>query len=236
MRQVSRLRPLRNLANTEDADPKPQGTNHDSARFSPRTTVSGKVNNSSGGGRAAVEVPSGPSNNVRTAKPSLFLGHKNEEDERGCMEAVSAFLAAIATTCQDSKGAVGAPVATERQASPALLQTSKGAGTIECQDSARKLLRFFGHAPLLHLEGVIWVKTCGERGDETWDTVINSSAPGYLLMYQKIIIIVQRRGTVCTSCVVVRTPHRAFFHLCSLCGDAHVPPDKGWFVGFVLFG
>ncbi|CAM9709394.1 unnamed protein product [Ectocarpus fasciculatus] len=93
---------------------------------------------------------------------SLFLEHdedNDEEDERGCMEAVSAFLAAVVHDAdkQDSKRE------TAKGASPALLQTSKGAGTIECLDSARELLRFFGHSPLLHLEGVIWVKTSGER-------------------------------------------------------------------------
>lgn len=38
---------------------------------------------------------------------------------------------------------------------------------VECRESVRDLLRFFGHAPLLHLEGVIWVKMSGERGDPT---------------------------------------------------------------------
>lgn len=95
---------------------------------------------------------------------SLFLEHdedNDEADERGCMEAVSAFLAAVVHDAdkQDSKREAA------KGASPALLQTSKGARTIECLDSARELLRFFGHSPLLHLEGVIWVKTSGERGN-----------------------------------------------------------------------
>lgn len=197
MRQLSRLRTLRTLANKEDDDQKLEEANRDHAAVTRPAILSGKVNNSGDGGSGGsgdrtVEVPPGSSNNadIRPTKRSLFLEHENEDDERGCMEAVSAFLVAISTAYHaadnkhDSKGAaVGTAVATEG-ASPALLQTSKGAGTVECRDSARELLRFFGHAPLLHLEGVIWVKTPGERGDDVRTAVIlriwglNSSAAG----------------------------------------------------------
>ncbi|CAN0537781.1 unnamed protein product, partial [Ectocarpus sp. 12 AP-2014] len=83
---------------------------------------------------------------------SLFLEHEEiDQDERGCVEAVSAFLAAVVHDADKQDSKREAP----EGSSPALLQTSKGAGTIECLDSARELLRFFGHAPLLHLEGII---------------------------------------------------------------------------------
>lgn len=176
MRQLPRLGTLRTLANKEDADQKPQEANHAAG---PRMTtkLSRRINNNSSGGGRTVEVPPGPSKNagIRTTKRSLFLEHENEDDEHGCMEAVSAFLVAIATAYQaadnkqDSNGAAEGTAVAAEGASPALLQTSKGGGTIECRDSARELLRFFGHAPLLHLEGVIWVKTSGERGDDEFE-------------------------------------------------------------------
>lgn len=179
MRQSSRLRSLRTLSNTEDGDPEPQET-YRTAVIARTTEPSGKVNNSGGGG-LTVEVSSVPSiNTVRTTKRSLFLEHKNDVDGRGCVEAVSALMVAIVTAYlaadnkQDSKGAAIGAVDAEG-ASPVLLQTNKGAGTIECRNSARELLRFFGHSPLLHLEGVIWVKTSGERGDEL-DYVGSSTA------------------------------------------------------------
>ncbi|CAN0388295.1 unnamed protein product [Ectocarpus sp. 13 AM-2016] len=109
---------------------------------------------------------------------SLFLEHEeNDQGERGCMEAVSAFLAAVVHDAdkQDSERE------TAEGSSPALLQTSKGAGTIECLDSARELLRFFGHAPLLHLEGVIWVKTSGERGTNVPWVAVDTTPPGSTL-------------------------------------------------------
>lgn len=106
---------------------------------------------------------------------SLFLEHEeNDEDERGCMEAVSAFLAAVV---HDPDKQVSTRETAEG-ASPGLLQTSKGAGTIECLDSARELLRFFGHAPLLHLEGVIWVKTSGERGNIVPQVALDTTPQG----------------------------------------------------------
>lgn len=137
MKQLSRLRTLANKVNAPPDD------------------VRENVNR---GGKVEVSLPA-PNKGLSTTKSSLFLEHvESEDDERGCLEAVTAFLAAIAAD-KDGKRPAGEP-----GASPALLQTSKGARTIECRDSARELLRFFGHAPLLHLEGVIWVKTTGERG------------------------------------------------------------------------
>lgn len=126
--------------------------------ITPRTP-SGNVNNS-GSGKLEVLFPT-HNKVLSTTKRSLFLEHgESEEDERGCLEAVTRFLAAItAGADKDGKRPAEAP-----GASPALLQTSKGAGSIECRESARELLRFFGHAPLLHLEGIVWVKTTGERG------------------------------------------------------------------------
>lgn len=89
-----------------------------------------------------------------------------KDDERGCMDAVSAFLLAIAsapppvTSKPESSQQVGAML-------PQLLRATKGAGTMESRDSSRDLLRFFGHSPVLHLEAVVWIKASGERG-EVW--------------------------------------------------------------------
>lgn len=84
----------------------------------------------------------------------------------GCMNAIATCAKAIATAAAISNKpsptavtAIGGGVVP-----PPLLQTTKGAGTVACRDSAREILRFFGHSPILHLEGVIWVKKSGERG------------------------------------------------------------------------
>lgn len=104
----------------------------------------------------------GPSKITGRRKRSLFL-QVDSDNERGCMEAVSGFLAAIASAAaaneRDTRQAEAVVV------SPPLLHTSKGVGAVECRNSARDLLRFFGHTPLLHLEGIIWVKASGERGE-----------------------------------------------------------------------
>lgn len=100
---------------------------------------------------------------ARSRRPSLLLEGGHDDDEKsGCMDAVSAFLLAIAS----------APPAANKPESqqvggvlPQLLRASKGAGSIESRDSARDLLRFFGHSPVLHLEAVVWIKASGERGD-----------------------------------------------------------------------
>lgn len=146
MKQLSRLRSLANKVNT-----RPEVSDVITPHSPSGSTVSGSGD--------LVSLPA-PQINSGNTKRSLFLEHgESADDERGCLEAVTAFLAAIAAAAEDCKRPAGAA-----EASPALLQTSKGAGTIECRESARELLRFFGHAPLLHLEGVIWAKTTGERG------------------------------------------------------------------------
>lgn len=110
-------------------------------------------------------------------KRSLFPCHDGEE--RGCIDAVSALVAAISTAYHASTNVNDKSDGNQRHDTssnkdtaavlhvvlPPLLQRSKGAGMVECRESVRDLLRFFGHAPLLHLEGVIWVKMSGERGD-----------------------------------------------------------------------
>ncbi|CAN0148575.1 unnamed protein product, partial [Scytosiphon promiscuus] len=84
---------------------------------------------------------------------------------RGCVEAISACLEAIAAAhaAQKQDPRLVAADAAAEGAFPPLLQTSKGSGTTECRDSARELLRFFGHSTMLHAEGVIWVKPSGTR-------------------------------------------------------------------------
>lgn len=153
MKQLSRLRSLANKVNSSPPENvEEKAVNSSASSGNTPHPDSGNVN---GSGKPL----SAPSRDMGTTKRSLFLEH-GEEDERGCLEAVTAFLAAIAAAAdKDGKRWAEAP-----EASPALLQTSKGAGSVECRDSARELLRYFGHAPLLHLEGVIWVKATGERG------------------------------------------------------------------------
>lgn len=153
MKQLSRLRSLANKENTNEHDKASRASDV----ITPHR-ASGIV--SSNSSKLEVSLPA-PNKDMGTRKRSLFLEHGGSEgDERGCLEAVTAFLAAIAAAADKD----GERPAEASGPSPALLQTSKGAGSIECRDSARELLRFFGHAPLLHLEGVIWVKTTGERG------------------------------------------------------------------------
>ena len=161
MKQLTRLRSLANKNTRPQDDVEEQVISKKSGSTSQGITPrapSGDVNNS-----GKLELPSpAPNKDLSTTKRSLFLQHgESEEDDRGCLEAVTRFLAAIAAAAADKDGKRPAEAP---GASPALLQTSKGAGSIECRDSARELLRFFGHAPLLHLEGIIWVKTGGERG------------------------------------------------------------------------
>lgn len=100
---------------------------------------------------------------ARSRRLSLSLDGGHDDDEgTGCLDAVSAFLLAIANT---------SPAANKPESQqvggvlPQLLRATKGAGTIESRDSSRDLLRFFGHSPVLHLEAVVWIKASGERGD-----------------------------------------------------------------------
>ena len=100
---------------------------------------------------------------ARSRRPTLSLeGGHDDVEKGGCMDAVSAFLLAIASV----------PPARNKPESqqvggvlPQLLRARKGAGSIESRDSARDLLRFLGHSPVLHLEAVVWIKVSGERGD-----------------------------------------------------------------------
>ncbi len=139
MRQLSRLRTLASSKNEEDVN-------------------ESNASSISGGGK--LSEPSPPSKKNMHATNRSLLQHKSEDDERGCMEAVTTFLAAIARA-QDAAGKEDP----SEEGPRALLQTGKGPGMIACRDSARELLHVFGHAPLVHLEGVIWVKTSGRRGD-----------------------------------------------------------------------
>lgn len=150
MRQLPRLRSLANKINSPDDVEEKVGA------LSSENTPQAPSGNVDSGDKLEMPLPA-PSRGSIATKRSLF-SEPGEVDERGCLEAVASFLAAIAAAA-DGKRSAEAP-----GASPALLQTSKGAGSIECRDSARELLRYFGHAPLLHLEGVIWAKTTGERG------------------------------------------------------------------------
>lgn len=102
---------------------------------------------------------------------------EKEGENRSCVDAtVSRLVQALVSACLASTSimhpvptADSQPPSVEEVAgtvvTPLILQSSKGAGTEECRDSARALLRFFGHAPLLHLEGIIWVKMSGQRGE-----------------------------------------------------------------------
>lgn len=105
---------------------------------------------------------------------------------RSCVDAtLSALLKALISACEASAKVVNPatfpantkpmeesldkPVddaITGRVMVPFIPQSSKGAGTEECRESARALLRFLGHAPLLHLEGIIWIKMSGQRGEQ----------------------------------------------------------------------
>lgn len=151
MRQLSRLRTLVSSKNEEGFN-----DSRDNAKPPPEPQ-SGNAS-SSGGKQFTLSPP--PKKNMRATKRSLLQEHKSEDDERGCVEAVTAFLAAIGRA-HDVAGKQNSSEGGPR----ALLQTSKGSGMIACRDSARELLHVFGHAPLVHLEGVIWVKTSGQRGD-----------------------------------------------------------------------
>lgn len=114
-----------------------------------------------------VGLPAVTSNVHHPPKSSLV---PTDDSGHGCMEAVSAFTKAVCSSRAVAMATGRPDSATKKKTreravvSPPLLKTSRGAGTEECRESARDLLRFFGHSPLLHLEGVIWVKMSGERG------------------------------------------------------------------------
>lgn len=155
MRQLSRLR---TLAVKEGADKiHVKETNRNAILTAAASANANSYNN--------------PSN---SSKPRISSTHHSvvyepdvTGDVRGCIEAISACLAAIAAAhATDRQGPTqAADNAAADLAFPPLLQASKGAGTTECRDSARELLGWFGHSPMLHVEGVVWMKTSGKRGD-----------------------------------------------------------------------
>ena len=173
MQKLSRLRHLsphpaallateeNNYDDTQIANhgPAPNPTAAAAVAFSTRTTMR-PAGEDEGFGKHGLPAPLIA---ARSRKPSLLLEGSHDDDETGgCMDAVSAFLLAIAS----------APPAANKPESqqvggvlPQLLRASKGAGSIESRDSAGDLLRFFGHSPVLHLEAVVWIKASGERGD-----------------------------------------------------------------------
>lgn len=163
MRQLSRLRTLASKNDGECLND--NGHSNENSDGPKRPAVARRTprgNAGAGGGEELhVPIPHPEKNMMRSTKHSLFREHKSEDDERGCMEAVAAFLAAIAR----AHAAAGKDDTSEEGPPPALLQTSSGSGMVNCRDSARELLHVFGHAPLVHLEGVIWIKTTGQRGD-----------------------------------------------------------------------
>lgn len=96
--------------------------------------------------------------------PATSQGNR-DDGERGCLEAtVSALTSAISRTAAGSADKSEKP--TKEMPRPPL-QTIKGSATTESRESARSLLRFLGHSPLLHSEGVVWIKPAGERGTRT---------------------------------------------------------------------
>lgn len=138
------------------------------------TRSHGKSNNPSIGGKPTVEE------HARPHLPMLNGGRV----VRGCVEAAVSTLVTAMATClmasgnfviqqamiggqqqQHENSSTSANTVTGQVVAPPILQSSKRAGTEECRDSARALLRFFGHTSLLHLEGVIWIKMSGERGE-----------------------------------------------------------------------
>lgn len=116
--------------------------------------------------------------------PQLPVLEEGEGQNRSCLDAtlsrlvkalVSACLASASLTNPAQTPDTSRPPSVEEVAgtvvTPLMLQSSKGAGTEECRDSARALLRFFGHSPLLHVEGVIWFKMSGKKGKWLIDQV-----------------------------------------------------------------
>ena len=59
-----------------------------------------------------------------------------------------------------------------------LLKTNKRLGTVDRWDSIRGLLRFLGHSPLLHIEGIIWISTSGQKGNHCY-------SPNHAIMQQE---------------------------------------------------
>lgn len=155
MKQFSGLRTLGAKNNTNEIHM------NGADRNTPHTTgASAKTNSDS-------ELPYSLKSRPLSTYNSPVYEHEVTGGVRGCVEAISACLAAIATAHAADKQALrqAAADATPEPAFPPLPQTSKRAGTTQCWDSARELLRFFGHSPMLHAEGVVWIKASGKRGD-----------------------------------------------------------------------